>query len=184
MQSYLTQFAQSETESGSGGILGALGIDVRLLVLQTIAFLILLFVLKKWVYPVFIKAIDDRQAAIEAGLHASQEAQKQAEVAEKKVAEELNEARKQADDILAATHKEANAMLSDAEEKATKRAKNIVDEAKADMQNQLEAARDELKVETRKLVAEATEQIIGEKLDQTKDAKLVDNALANAKGRK
>jgi hypothetical protein len=35
-------------------------------------------VLKKWVYPVFIKAIDDRQKALEAGLNASKAAQEQA----------------------------------------------------------------------------------------------------------
>jgi F-type H+-transporting ATPase subunit b len=180
MQSYVTQFAAS---GSNGDILGALGIDVRVLVLQTVAFLILLFVLGKWVYPIFIKAIDDRQAAIEAGMKASQEAQKQAEVAEAKVAKELEEARKQADDILAATHKEANVMLTEAEEKAAKRATHIVDEAKADMQNQLESARRELKSETRKLVAEATEQIIGEKLDATKDAQLVDKAITKAKER-
>lgn len=167
-------------ESASGGILGALGVDVRLLILQSIAFLVLLWILSKWVYPVFIKAIDERQAALDEGLKASQEAKAQAEKAEEKIAEEIKAARKQADEMLAATHKEAANIVADAEEKASRRAENIVSEAKADMQNQLLAARNELKSETRKLVAEATEQIIGEKIDAKKDARLLDKALATA----
>jgi F-type H+-transporting ATPase subunit b len=184
----LSQFASeaahaAEESTSDGGILGVLGVDVRLLVLQTIAFLILVWALAKWVYPVLVKAIDDRQAAMDAGVKASQEAQKQAEEAEAKIGKELKEARKQADDILAATHKEASAIIAEAEEKAARRAKSIVEEAKADMDNQVQAAREALKGETRKLVAQATEQIIAEKVDLSKDAKLVDAALQRAQGK-
>jgi F-type H+-transporting ATPase subunit b len=163
-------------------LLGALGIDVRLLVLQMAAFLLLVWALKKWVYPILIKAIDDRQAAMEAGIKASEEAKKVAEKAEEQVAKELEAARKQADEILVATQKEAAAIVGDAEEKAQRRAENIVAEAKADMNNQLQAARESLKAETRDLVARATEQIIGEKVDASKDAHLVDGALKKARG--
>lgn len=183
MQNYVTNFAEAASGASNGGILGALGIDVRLLILQVVAFLILLFALRKWVYPIFVKAIDERQDAIEAGLKASQEAQKQAEEAEKAIDARLDTARKQADEILAATHKEANAIVGDAEEKAARRAENIVAEAKSEMKNQLNAARAELKAETRQLVAQATEKIIGEKLDASKDAKLVDSAIEHAKER-
>lgn len=174
--------AQHTTEA-SGGILSALGIDPRLLILQTIAFLLLVWALAKWVYPVFMTALDKRQAEMEAGLKASQEAKQSAEAAEKRVQQQLAEARKQADDMLAATHKESAAMLSDAEAKAARRAEHIVTEAKADMHNQLQAARQELKAETRALVAQATEQIIHEKLDAQKDATLLTKVLDDARKR-
>lgn len=173
--------AEEAASKSNDGILGVLGVDVRLLVLQLVAFLILVWALGKWVYPVLVKAIDERQAAMEAGIKASQEAQKQAEAAEEKIGKELKDARKQADEILAATQKEASAIIADAEEKAARRAEHIVTEAKADINNQIQAARDALKAETRTLVAQATEQIIGEKVDAAKDARLVDEALAHAK---
>lgn len=177
----LTTFAEAAAEtSSSGSLFEALGIDVRLLVLQLIAFLLLVAALGKWVYPILIKAIDDRQEAMEAGMKASQEAQKQAEEAEKKIVKEITAARKQADEILAATNKEAATIVAEAEAKAARRAETIVAEAKADMNNQLQAARHELKAETRKLVAQATEEIIGEKLDASKNADLVDKALSRA----
>jgi F-type H+-transporting ATPase subunit b len=173
---------EAHAEEASGGIFTSLGIDVRLLILQGIAFLVLVWALRKWVYPIFVEAIDKRQEAMEAGIKASEEAQKSAEAAEKKVAKELEDARKQADEILASTQKEAAAIVSEAEEKAARRAENIVAEAKADMNNQLQAAREELKGETRQLVARATEAILGEKIDASKDAKLVDAALKKARG--
>lgn len=161
-------------------LFGALGIDWRMLLLQIIAFIVLLWVLGKFVYPHLLKAIDKRQEALEAGLNASKAAQEQAKEAEQRVAEELAEARARADDILAASHKEAAALIAEAEEKAARRAETIIEDAKADMSSQLERARQALKTETRQLVAEATEQILGEKIDATKDVQLVDRAIKNA----
>lgn len=179
----LLSLTRNLAADNNGSLFAALGIDLRLLVLQAVAFLILVWALAKWVYPVFVRAIDQRQEAMDAGLKASQEAQKQAEAAERKIAAELHEARKQSDDILAATNKEAAAIIADAEDKAARRAENIVREAKADMQNQLQAARQVLKDETRQLVASATEQIIEEKIDAKKDAKLVETAIRRAEGK-
>src|SRR5438105_2977229 len=127
----LVTFAAEHTPGAQNkDLFGALGIDARLLLLQGIAFLILVWALSKWVYPGLIKAIDKRQESIEAGLKASQEAQKQAEESEQKMEKTLQQARKEADDILALAHKEANSLVADAEEKAGKRAEHIVAEAK------------------------------------------------------
>src|SRR2546423_164467 len=107
------------TESASQpGLFQALGLDAKLLVEQGVAFLILVFILGKFVYPALIKAIDDRRAMIEAGLQEAKESQEVLERAEAKVAEMLEEARKDADDILARTHQEAVGMISEAEGKA------------------------------------------------------------------
>jgi F-type H+-transporting ATPase subunit b len=177
----LVTFA-SESSSGNKDLFQALGIDGRLLLLQGIAFLILVWALGKWVYPVLIKAIDQRQATLEAGIKASQDAQTQAEKSEEKMEKALQDVRKEADDILALAHKEANNIVELAEDKATKRADHIVAEAKDQLDTQIQAARQTLKAETLKLVASATEQIIDEKVDAQKDAQLVKKAIANAGG--
>lgn len=161
-------------------LFGALGVDWRMLLLQIAAFVVLLLVLKKFVYPHLLKAIDKRQEAMDAGLNASREAQEQAKEAERRIEKELQAARKQADEIIAASHKEASALISDAEDKAARRAETIVEEAKADLNNQILSARKALKSEARSLIAEATESLIGERLDATKDALLVDKAISNA----
>ena len=63
MASFFAQFAASEESSD---ILTGLGINWQLVVFQIVAFLLLVFILSKWIFPVFFKIIDKRQEAIEA----------------------------------------------------------------------------------------------------------------------
>lgn len=166
----------SASESNPG-LLEALGIDGKLLIEQTIAFLILVAILGKFVYPALIKAIDNRRDQIEAGQKEAKEASEALEKAEAKVADMLADARKEADDIIARSHKESGAMVADAEEKAKVRADQIVKDARAQLDTEVSKARQALKKDAIELVALATEKIVKEKLDTKKDASLITEAL-------
>lgn len=169
--------AATEHSEQSAGLFQALGIDVKLLIEQALAFLILVFLLGKFVYPALIKAVDGRRDAIEAGLKEAKESQEAAEKVQEQVGDLLQQARKDADDILARSHQDAATMLSDAEEKARQRAEQIVTDARAQLAADVRKAREALKTETIQLVAAATEHVIGEKLDERKDAGLIKTAL-------
>jgi F-type H+-transporting ATPase subunit b len=170
--------------SSSPGLFQALGLDWKLLVEQAIAFLILVGILGKYVYPVLIKAIDDRRDTIEAGLKEAEKSRKDLEKTEAKIEQLFADARKEADAVLNRAQQEATGVVSDAEAKAKTRAERII----ADAHNQLEAdiikARASLKRDTAELVALATEKIIHEKLDTTKDASLIERALTVSGSRK
>lgn len=167
----------ASADKASPGLLQALGIDGKLLIEQSIAFLILVFILGKFVYPALVKAIDARRDQIEAGMKEAKAAQEALEKAEAKVADLLAEARKEADDIIARSHQETTAMVADAEEKAKNRAEQIVADAHAQLEADVRKAREALKSETIKLVALATEHVTREKLDDKKDAALIKGAL-------
>jgi F-type H+-transporting ATPase subunit b len=167
----------ASTEASNPGLLQALGIDGKLLLEQTIAFLILVAILAKFVYPALIKAIDNRRDQIEAGMKEAKEASEALEKAEAKVADMLHDARKEADDIIARTHKEAGTMVAEAEDKAKTRAEQIVKDARAQLDTEVSKARQALKKDTIELVALATEKIVKEKLDTKKDAGLITEAL-------
>lgn len=180
-------FLFASTESGeaahaaaeaSPGLLQALGIDWKLFVAQGIAFLILVAILGKFVYPTLMKSIDDRREAIEAGIKEAKESQEALGKAEVKVSELLADARKEADDILARTQKEAAEVVAQAETKAKTRAEQIVADARAQLDLDVSKARELLRKDTVELVALATERVVGEKLDAAKDADLVKKALA------
>ena len=173
-----TEAAAGTVHKESQSLFTALGINVTLLIEQTLAFLILVFVLGKFVYPALMKAVDGRREQIEAGIKEAKQAEEALAVAEEKVADLLADARKEADDILARTHQEAAAQVADAEDKAKTRAEQIVADARQQLEVDIAKARQALKKDTIELVALATERIIGEKLDTTKDAELVKKALA------
>lgn len=158
-------------------IFEALGLNWKLLLEQGIAFLILVWILGKFVYPVLIKAIDTRRDQIEAGMKEAQASQEALENAEQKVADMIAEARKDADDLLARSHQEAGAVIADAEAKAKERAEQIVTDARAQLEADVAKARSALKAETVQLVAAATEHIVHEKIDGKKDASLIEHAL-------
>jgi F-type H+-transporting ATPase subunit b len=178
----LTIIASAARTSGeSQGLLQALGIDWKLLVEQAIAFLILVAILAKFVYPVLMKSVDTRREAIEAGLKEAKESQEASERAQAETGKLLEAARREADDIIARSAQEANALVAEAEEKAKTRAEQIVADARTQLAADVSKARQTLKADTIKLVAVATEQVIGEKLDAAKDAKLIQNALDQEK---
>jgi F-type H+-transporting ATPase subunit b len=171
-------FAAAESAEETQGLFQALGIDWKLFIEQGLAFLILVFVLGKFVYPILVKTIDSRREAIEAGLKEAKESQEALEVAEAKVSELLAAARKDADEILARTQQESTSLIADAETKAKARAEQIVNDARQQLNIDIAKAREALKKDTVELVALATERIIGEKLDAKKDSDLVSKALS------
>ncbi len=129
----VTQFA-SEAASSNEGIFQALGIDWRLLIFQIVGFLIVVFVMGKFIFPVLNKSIEKREAAINEAADMADKARKDALEAEERIAKELEEARKQAADTIEIAHKEAAAMITDAEEKAAKKSDHIIKQAEARLQ--------------------------------------------------
>lgn len=171
MISTLIQFAATET--AEGGITGALGIDWKMLIIQIIAFLVLLWLLNKFVYPWLMKSVDERQASIEAGAKAADDAQKKAAKAEKEVAKLLDEARAQAGEIVTTAKEEAAAAVEAAESKAKQRADVIVANAHEQISKDVVAAKKALRNETIELVALATEKVVGEAVNDKLDADIV-----------
>jgi len=177
---FLDQFAAETTEVKSD-IFTALGIDWRLLILQIVAFLILVFLLGKFVYPWLMKSVDERQDSIEAATKAAAEAQKAAEKNHEKVAALLAEARKEASEIVDTAKLESAEIAAAGEAKAKKAAEQIVSEAHAQIEKDVANVKKELHNETLELVGLATEKIIGVKLSQNTDNDLIAKAVKESK---
>ena len=165
------------TSEPSGDVFSALGIDWRLLVLQIVAFLILVFLLGKFVYPWLMKQVDERQVAIEAAAKAATEAQASAAESQDRISELLDQARAEAAEIVDTAKLEATHMLTASEEKARSVAEKIASEARADVEKSVQAAKRDLHNETLDLIALATEKVIHTKLDKKTDAALIADAL-------
>ena len=177
MANFFAQFASAEAETD---ILTGLGIKWELVVFQIIAFLLLVFVLAKWIFPIFFKIIDKRQEAIEASNKAAVEASKSAEKAQGEIDKLLKEARTEAKDIVTTAKEEANAMVQDAEAKGKASAEHIVAEAHDEIAKELIAAKKALHNETIELVAQATEKVVGKTVDAKVDNSVIKAALGDA----
>ena len=169
--------ASSEQATG----IGALGLNIKSIICQIIAFAIVLWILNKFAIKKFLVVMDERKAELEKGLNRADEAKLELEEAAKKADATLAEARNQADGILSAAHGEAAQLLKSVEDKAATKAERIVSEAREQLHRDVEKARKDLKTETTYLVAKAASEVLGEKLDVTKDAALIERSLKDSK---
>lgn len=187
MNNIMSLMAAAATED-SGGLFGSLGIDWHSMILQLIAFAILIFILVKWVYPPILKMLDRREKLIEDSVKAAKDANEKSEKAAANVAKIIRNAREEAEEIITSARDQSTQLLADSEKEAQRRADQTVENAKQQLERDVETARKMLREETVSLVAEATEKIINEKVDSDKDATLIKNAIAksekSAKGAK
>lgn len=168
------QFAEA-TESSSG--FGAFNINLKSFIFQLITFVLVLVVFKKWVLPPIQKTIEDRRLSLEKSLEQAKETEVALKNAELKSAELLAAARSQADDSLSEAKKTAAGIIADAETSASARAALIVQEAEEHLGQERAKLSHELRGELAGLVAAATEQVTGQKVDAKADSAIIEKAV-------
>ena len=168
----ITQFGEA---SSSG--LGALGVDGKAFLIQLITFVLAFLVLKKWAFKPITKMLDERRKTIEDGVNLGEEMKKEQAALEAKAAKTLASARTEADGIIASAEETSRQVIREAEDKARNKAAGILKEADQRIATDTKRARKQLEGELVGLISEATEALIGEKVDASKDAALIDRAL-------
>ena len=177
----ITLFAASEGHAESAEGIGALGLSASSFAIQLITFVLVYVVLRKFAFGPIIKVLNQRRETIESGVTLGEQMRKEKADAEKAVAQKLQEARLQADAIVAEAETAAKETVRTAEEKAQEKAANIIEEGKARGEQEVVRARKALESELVGLISEATEVIIGEKVDAKKDSALIDRALKESR---
>lgn len=167
------------SESASG--IGTLGISLSSFLIQLATFVLAYFVLRKWAFGPILKVLTQRRETIESGVQLGEAMRKEKAELEKAVAKELQTARSRADSLIAEAEATARDTIREAEEKAQEKAAIIVNEGKARGEQEVARARKDLESELVSLISDATETIIGEKVDAKKDSALIDRALKESR---
>jgi F-type H+-transporting ATPase subunit b len=176
MMNLLTTFAATETAETSEGI-GALGLSLPAILASAITFTLLYIIVKKYALSGIVANLEKRENDINRGLHLTAEMDKAKAELEVKVEAELKKARKEADLIIAESRAETGKMIQAAEEKANHKADEILRAAEGKIERDISEARNGLKKEMAELITEATESILGQKLDAGSDRQLVERYL-------
>ena len=163
----------AKTEKGAA----VLGIDPLAIALQAGTFLILFFIIRKFAFDTIVANLKERHETIAEGLKNAEDIEAQKVELERKNEKALADARKEADDVIARAHEEAGALVADAQTRANAQAEDIVGKAKAQAEAEADKVRKELKGEMLGLISEATETVLDEKMTDSKDQKLIQNAL-------
>ena len=160
----------------SSGI-GALGISLGTFVVQLVTFVFVFLLLKKFAFTPVIKMLNERRRVIDEGVKMGEKLAKEQEQFDAKLAETMRKAREEADHIIATGHKEAREVVREAEKSAQRKADTIIADAEVRINEESERAKRALEKDIVGLVSEATEAIVGEKIDPKKDAQIIDKIL-------
>ena len=106
------------------------GFDPMLFVAQIINFLVILYVLKRFMYKPVLEMLKKRQKTIESGIKNSQDAEQKLIMADKKEKETLKRARDQAEKIVHDARNQASEIKSQAHESAKKEAERLINDAR------------------------------------------------------
>jgi len=174
----LAQFAETASNSN---VFTALGIDWQQLLFQIVGFVILVILMAKFVYPVLIKSVDERQSKIEEGLKAARDAEDNAVKVQAEIDAQLADARKTARDIVATAKEESDNMLAGANKKAKVQAERTIATAREEISKEVEAAKRGLESTVVELVADATTKVVEKTYSASDDQKVISAALKEAK---
>ena len=156
---------------------GLLDLSLSFLV-EIIAFLAMIGILARWVYPRVIAAAEGRQRQIAEQLEAAGRARKEAEQRLKDAEAELQKARAQSAEIIEGANKLAEQLRADGRAKAEEDARRIVENARREIEAERQKALDSVRAEVANLVVAATERVIGESLDLTRQRQLIERAIS------
>ena len=149
-----------------------------LFIWQTIIFLALLFLLKKYAWKPILGAVDERKNSIDEALSAAEKAKE--EMAELTANNEkiLSDARIERDGIIKEAREIKNKTISEAKEKASEEAEKIISSAKEQINNEKMKAMTELKNQVADISIEMAEKILRTELKDAKNQKkLIEEAL-------
>jgi len=140
---------------------------------QSIAFAVFVWFCMKYIWPPLIAALEERNARISEGLAAAQRGQKNLEEAQAKVSDSLKEAKQQAQEIINQAQKRATEIVDEAKDTAREEADRIKLMATADIEQQVNSAKGELRKEVSLIALAGVEKILGREVNaKTHDAVL------------
>jgi F-type H+-transporting ATPase subunit b len=144
---------------------------------QALVFLVLAWVVAKFVWPPIIGSLDARAKKIADGLAAADQGKQAMKDAEVRVQAELAGAREQGAKFVADAEKRAQLAAEEIKAAATAEANRIVAQAKADAEQQVTKAREELRSQVAALAVKGAEQILKREVNAQVHADLL-NQLA------
>ncbi|WP_457962835.1 F0F1 ATP synthase subunit B [Arthrobacter sp. D1-29] len=145
-----------------------------------VGFAVLMFIVVKFVVPMFEKTFAERAEAIEGGIAKAEKAQAEASAALEEYKQQLTDARAEANRIREEARAEGAQILADLKEKAAAESARITAQAHVQIESERQAAVVSLRSEVGSLATTLAGRIVGEALnDDDRASRVVDRFLAD-----
>ena len=148
------------------------------LIVQMLVFATLVFAVMKWVWPVILAAMDERERKIAQGLAAAEEGEKELSQAREKADGIIREARERAGQIIDHAQHRANDLVDQARGTASTEGARLIAAAHQQIELDTTHARESLRREVAGIAVEAAAKLLGREIDAKKHADLLDRFAA------
>lgn len=132
---------------------------------QIAAFVLLIWLVNKFLWTPLNTALANRQKKIADGLAAAEKGKHELELSEKRAKEELHEARTQAADILAQAEKRANEIIEEAKGNARNEGERIITAAHAEIEQEVNRAKEQLREQVATIAVSGASKILSREID-------------------
>lgn len=145
---------------------------------ETIAFAVFVLFCMKYVWPPLNGAIEARQKKIEEGLAASDQAEKDLELAREKATQHLKEAKAQAAEIIEQAKKRANQIVDEETQRGHEERKNIIAQGHSEIDAERNRAREDLRKQVASLAVIGAEKILEREINEAAHSDIVEKLVA------
>jgi F-type H+-transporting ATPase subunit b len=145
---------------------------------QAVTFAAFIWFTVRFVWPPLLRAIEERQTKIADGLAAADKGAKSLEEAQVRIQGMVEEARGQARQILDQAQTRANGIVDEARVSADQERERIIQSGKAEVDQQINKARDELRGQVAAIAVAGAEKILSREIDSRAHQDLLDKLAA------
>ncbi len=149
------------------------------LIAQTVAMIVFVWFCMKFVWPPIIQALEARRKSIADGIAAAQKATEELEQAKANATQLVDQARRQAGEIVDQANRRAGQIVDTAKGDAQTERARQVDAAKAEIEQEINRARQALAGQVGSLAVAGAEQILEREIDPAAHRDLLDKLAAS-----
>ena len=140
---------------------------------QTITFIIFVWFCMKFIWPPIMNALNERRKTIADGLAAAEEGQRERERGREDADQLIEQAKSQAQEIIARAEKRGSEVVVEAKNDARAEGERILTAARGEIEMETNRAREELRVHVAQLAMSGAEQILAKEIDQKSHEKML-----------
>lgn len=148
-------------------------------IVELVAFLIVLFILGRYVLPRINSAIEERQKTIQEGQEDAERAKERAEQAETEYRQAIDQARQEARSLVEEANRAGEQIRADWRQRAEAEYERIVSRAQGDIDASARRAEEELRQNLSETVILVVRKVIGEALDADAHRQLIDSTISD-----
>ena len=141
---------------------------------QLLAFILFVWFCIRYVWPPMLQILEEREKEVADGLEAASRGRRELEEASVQREAIVDEAKKEAADLVSQAGQRANQMVEDAKTQAQEEADRIKASANADLEQATKKAREEIRSEVSALIVAGAEKVLGSEIDKEKNAEIIE----------